>query len=125
MTAIPYGNKGPDCRVRLTQRLAWELSQLVSGYYPTNATKLGIPPDQFEALRTFVREARSVDTGFTMNLGTYEEHVLLSIRKLLKAVERYCTHTQVKKAARDRRDAFDDYLGLSAVDRLADVVKAG
>lgn len=120
---VPYGNEGPDCRVRFTKRLAWELSQLVTGSYPIKLNRLSIPPDQWEPLRMFVLEAKSVDTGFTANFGQIKRPCLDAIRLALRAVEHYCPHTQVKKAARIRRTAIDDYLGLSAVDRLSEIVK--
>ena len=121
MSNVPYGNKGPDCRVRLTGRIGYELNQLMSGSYRVGLSDLKVPPDYFEPLRKIISEARSVETGHTMNLGLYDPLVLEALRRCLKAVERYCGHTQVAKAARKRRTALDDYLGVSAVDRLAEI----
>jgi len=122
---IPYGNKGPDCRVRFTKRLAHELHELCAGRYVVTLDMLRIAISEFEPLRSFVSDARSVKSGFTANLGLYDKSLLTTLRIALRAIERFCPHNQVKKAARSRRLSIDDYLGLSAVDRLADVVKAG
>jgi hypothetical protein len=123
-TNVPYGNKGPDCRVRFTGRLGHELQELCAGRYVVTLKDLRIPISEVEPFRSFVQEARGVKSGFTANLGLYAKDLLGNLRLALKAIEHYCPHTQVKKAARSRRLMIDDYLGLSVVDRLADVVKA-
>ena len=119
---IPYGNKGPDLRVRFTKRLAFELRNLVNGRYPRRATPPALPPDVLDELRRFVLELSAAGTGVTVNLGIWSHDVVVAVRLCLASIESFCTHTQVKLAAKKRRRIVEDYLGLSAVDRLAEVI---
>ena len=119
--SIPYGNKGPDFRIRLTARLGSELRLMIRGGYTTNMADLKIAPHLVEPLLKICQETTHTTTGITLNLGLYEREVLHALRKLFQVIERYCCHVQVARAAKARRRAVDTYLGISAVDQLAEV----
>jgi len=120
--STPYGNKGPDRRLRLTARISYELRLLIGGGgYTINLSDLKIKLHLVEPLWKLVQETTHAATGITINLGLYDPAELHALRKLFQAIERYCCHSQVARAAKSRRRVIDTYLGISAVDQLGEV----
>lgn len=115
---IPYGQHGPDRRFKITPRLGRELDRAANGLY----LKSVIDDGDLIWLRQITLDALGCPSGTTVNLGIYTPKEVELLRDVLRTIEQRCCHDQVQAAAKRRRYIIDDYLGVSAVDRLGDVM---
>ncbi len=119
MQRIPYGNVGPDCKIRFTRRLAHELRNVVRGHHPDS-----IEAADWNQVYKIMSEARSLagsTSRLTVNLGRYQPEVLVALREALILVEKTNTHVQIYTSAHARAEEIADYLDISAVERLGEI----
>jgi hypothetical protein len=119
MSNIPYGNIGPDHRMRFTKRLAMEV-RTVSRQSPPE----GVHPSDWDEVLTLMETARALPdrtSRLSVNLGKLQPEVCAALREALMIVAKENTHVQVYQSAHSRAEEIANYLDISAIERLADL----
>jgi len=116
---------GPNHKLSLSARILGELDRLFDQKF---AAQGGLCPDsadgpQASKLMDLAGRRRSTNSRYVQNLGDFDYATNLALRDCLKVVLRLCVHAQVKKAVSKKIVEIEDYLGISAIDRLGDLVR--
>lgn len=82
----------------------------------------GISNSTWETLRTTLQTGARSKTGTRIDLTWYSEAGLHHLLRLLKILEQKTAHKQVGEALRARINTLNNHLGISAVDRLGELM---
>lgn len=122
MGDIPYGNIGPDYKIRFTKRLAFEVQVRIRNHgknCPEN-----VETDDWYEVGKILDGAKSLagrTSRLTVNLGKHQPEVVNALREALIRVEKSSTHIQIYQSAHLRAEEIADYLNISAIERLGEV----
>lgn len=118
--SVPYGNIGPNYKIRFTRRLAHELRNVIcAGGRPES-----VDPGDWNEAHTLMQAARDLagrTSRLTVNLGKCQPEVLVALREALILVEKTSTHVQIYTSAHARAEEIADYLDISAIERLGEI----
>lgn len=120
-----YGMKGESKRLRLSRRMLDELSKLLNDKRVSEGGKVPntVTDKAAEELCELSDRRRDTESRYVVNLGTLEPVTVQALRECLLVVAGSCCHIQVQKACVKKAAEIAEYLNLSAVDRLGDIIR--
>ena len=120
-----YNMKGEPYRLRLSRRTLDDLSTLLNqtlnvegGPVPNSVTNKAA-----DELLALAERRGTTETRYVVNLGVLERETCLALRDCLLVIASQCCHVQVQRACVKKAAEIATYLGVSAVDRLGDIIR--
>lgn len=120
-----YGMKGESKRLRLSRRMLDELSRLLDDTPMADGGKV---PDSVVAaaadeLIELSGRRQGTKSRYVVDLGKLEPTTVFALRECLVVIAGSCCHIQLQTACMKKAAEIANYLNLSAIDRLGDIMR--